>query len=273
MSRERSLRIAGLCGAAALGIGIACIIPDEQIQVLITDVNESPVRFVEGIPLDESAGCACDANSCTCPLPDPTGVPTFLNPEDTAYQFCICTDNKIDDGRLYGFQLFVEDQDEEDGVPSDSLYAAALLDWDPTTGDSPFDYVAYRNYIDPRKVLDFYYSSYDAGIIKRPRPYVRSINLNDLSGRFDLCNDAGRPVGAGFHTLSIIVSDRPWFQRDAATAGTDTGGDGDPLETMSATLDGVPDIAAGATYDIQTYVFKCFEELDEQCGCVEPSDN
>jgi hypothetical protein len=266
-------RIALLCGAAALGVGIACIIPDSRIQVLITDVNSSPVRFVEGIPLDESARCACSPSTCECPLPGAPNIPTYLNPDDSAYRFCICSENKIDEGRLYGVEFYVEDQDEDDGVPSDSLYAAALLDWDPTAGDSAFDYVAYRSYLDPRKSLDLAYSSYEQAVIKRPRPYLRSILMRDLTGRFDLCNGAGRPVGPGYHTLSLIVSDRLWFQRDGAVVETgETGETSEPLETMPITLDGVPDIAAGATYDFQTYVFFCHEEADDNCGCMELSE-
>jgi hypothetical protein len=269
--RSGFIKLALLCGAAALGVGIACIIPDELIQIQITDVNDYPVRFVEGIPLDEAARCACSANSCECPMPSATGLPTFLNPDD-GYQFCICSDDEVDDNRLYGVEIYVEDQDEADGAPIDSLYAAALLDWDPTLGDSPFDYIAYRSYLDPRKPLDLYYSSYESGVLKRPRPYVRSITLRDLTGRFDLCNGAGQPVDPGYHTLTLIVTDRPWFQREGAEVETSDGGDGDPLETAAITLDGVPDIAAGATYDLQTYVFFCLTGNDEPCGCMEPSN-
>ncbi len=268
--RARWIKPALLCGAAALGVGLACIIPDRDIQVIISNNNEYPARFVEGIPLDEAARCACSEDTCECPLPGFTGIPPFLNPEDPAYQFCICADNKIDEGRLVGGLLFVEDQDADEGVPLDSLYVAALLDWDPTTGDSPFDYVAYRNYIDPRRPLDLYYSSYESGVIRRPRPYVRQITFSDLTGRVDLCNDAGRPVGPGFHTLSFIVTDRLWFQREGELVSTDSGDEG--FETMPTILDGVPDIAAGATYDIQTYVFFCQSEGDPNCGCVEQSD-
>jgi hypothetical protein len=259
-----------LVGAAAVGVGLACIIPDRDIQVRTSDINLYPVHFVEGIPLAEEARCACSTTACECPLPDPIFLPTFLDPSDTAYQFCICGENKYDSGRLPGFSLFVEDQDEVDGEPSDLLYAAALLDWDPTLLEPAFDYVAYRSYLDPRKALDPYYSSYESFVIKRPRPYVRSITLSDSNG-FDLCNGAGRPVGPGFHTLSIMVTDRMWFQRESTSVGTgDTGGtSGDPIETMPVTLEGVPDIAGGATYDIQTFVFQCLEEGDDNCGCMD----
>jgi len=258
-------KLALLVGAIGIGIGVACIIPDEDIQILITDVNNYPVKFVEGIPLDEAARCAC-SSSCECPLPGVTGIPPYLDPNDPAYQFCVCGDNEVDENRLYGIEFFVEDQDEVDGLPSDSLYAAALLDWDPTLGDSAFDYVAYRSYLDPRRPLDLWYSSYESLVIKRPTPYVRSITLRDpQTGRLDLCNGAGRPLAPGFHTLSLIVTDRPWFQREGAEVEPED--TGEPFESMPVTLEGVPDIAAGATYDIQTYVFMCREEGDLNC-CV-----
>ena len=274
-------RIRGLASwrvhLAALGLGVvvggfalanACIIPDRNIQVFTTDINPSPVRFVEGIPLGEDASCAC-GDSCQCPTPDFVGLPTYLDPEDELYRFCICSVPKVDSNRLRGFTLYVEDQDEEDGAAKDDIRVAALLDWDPTYGDPPSEYIAYRSYVDPREPLAPEISYYEGAIIKRPRPYVRSLTLVDTSGRFDLCNGAGVPVGPGVHTLSFIATDRPWFQREAMEVGTDTGGS-DGLEAMPATLEGVPDIANGATYDIETFVFACLSEEDESCSCVDP---
>jgi hypothetical protein len=262
----------GATAALAVGIfaggaiGLACIIPDQDIKVVVTGVNDFSVRFVEGIPLPEAARCACQVNqdeTCgECPLPSATGLPTYLDPSDPAYQFCVCGDNKVDEGRLYGTSLFVEDQDEDD-----DLYAAALLDWDPTLGDHAFDYVAYRNYLDPGTPLDLFQSTYETKVILRPRPFVRSITLIDpQTQRFDLCNDAGRPVAPGVHTLSVLVTDRPWFKREGGPIGTDDDGP----ESMTVELQGVPDIAAGATYDFRTYVFTCQQEGDSNCDCVEP---
>jgi hypothetical protein len=262
--RRRRRTVLALLGAATVGLlgsGVSCLIPDEDIQVLTTDVNRYPVRFVEGITLTEEARCACSDTACECPMAPLTYVPPFLNPEDSAYQFCICGQNKYDAGQLAGVTLYVEDQDEVDGKADDSIYAAALLDWDPTLGDPAVDYVAYRNYLDPNNPLDLLFSSYETAVIKRPRPYVRDINLSDVDG-FDLCNGAGRPVGPGFHTLSIIVSDRQWFKREGLT-------DDDGDESMTVAQDGVPDVAAGATFDIQTHVFRCLEEGDDNCGCVD----
>lgn len=254
----------GLLVAAALGLlgsGVSCLIPDHDIQVLSTDVNRSPVRFVEGIPLTEEARCAC-SESCECPMALATSFPPFLDPEDPAYQFCSCGQNKYDMGRLNGITLFVEDQDEVDGEADDIIRAAALLDWDPTLGDPTSDYVAYRNYLDPEEPLNLVITPYETSVIKRPRPYVRDIGLGDIDGFFDLCNGAGRPVGPGFHTFSIIVTDRPWFRREGASV--DSGG-----ESMAVVQQGVPDIAAGATFDIHTSVFQCLEEGDDNCDCVD----
>lgn len=252
MSVRASTRVAFMF---ALAVGFACIIPDRDIQVRTTDFNLYPVRFVEGITLTEDARCDCDASTCECPLPEFTGLPTFLDPNLPNNQFCICSENKVDMGRLGGALLYVEDQDEIDGEPADLLYAAALLDWSPTLGVPAVDYVAYRNYLDPDQSLDLSSSSYENAVIKRPPPYVRYIELQ-LDDAFDLCNGAGRALEPGFHTVSFIVTDREWSKRV-----TDEG--------MEVSNDGVPDIAAGATYDIQTHVFQCLTEMDPTCECIE----
>jgi hypothetical protein len=250
-----------LVGGLALvlgGIGFACIIPDRDIQVRTTDFNLYPVKFVEYIPLTEEARCDCDSTTCECPLPDFTGLPAFLDPSDPRFQFCICGENKIDANRLQGVFLYVEDQDEVDGEPADLLKAAALLDWSPTLLVPAPEYVAYRSYLDPGEELFISVSSYENDVIKRPRPYVRSIELK-LEDAFDLCNGAGRPLTPGFHTLTFIVTDREWSERV-----TDGG--------MVVSNEGVPNIAAGATYDIQTYTFQCLAEGDPNCGCVEQAE-
>lgn len=243
-----------LIGAAAIGMAVACIIPDRDIQVRTTDFNLYPVRFVEGIPLSEEARCACNADVCECPLPDSTALPTFLDPAE--YPFCVCNENRFDFNRLPKSVLYVEDQDEVDGAPDDQLYAAALLDWSPTLGEPATDYIAYRNYLDPTSELNLAsLFDYENLVIKRPRPYVRQIELQ-VDDAFDLCNGAGQPLEPGFHTITFIVTDRPWYRR------TTDGG-------MVVTIEAVPDIAAGATYDIQTYVFSCLPEGDTNCGCMD----
>ena len=253
-----------LVAGASVGLGVACLIPDRDIQVISTDINEHAVRFVEGIPLTPEVGCACSTNACTCPQPPATPLPKFLDPSDTGYQFCICGENEIDSGRLAGITFYVEDQDEEDGEPTDPILIAALLDWDPTLNEPATDYVAYTSYVDSRRTLDLEISDYESAI-KRPRPYTRSITLQ-LDGSFDPCNGAGRPLEPGFHTLTLMATDRDWFTRDLDTGSMEP--TGDPV-----TLVGVPDIANGATYDMQTYVFHCFSKEDEtECGCVDIGD-
>jgi hypothetical protein len=251
MSARSTALLFAACTAA---ITIACIIPDRDIQVRTNDFNLYPVRFVEGIPLSDAASCACDPDTCECPLPDFTALPPYLDPAE--YPFCICAENRIDAGRLSAVSLYVEDQDEVDGAPRDLLFAAALLDWNPTLEQPATDYVAYRGYLDPSKSVDLGTGlSYENLVIKRPRPYMRQIVLS-VDSAFDLCNGAGRTLEPGFHTVSFMVTDRAWFQNSS-----DSG--------MPISNEGVPDISAGATYDIQTYVFQCLAEGDPDCGCMD----
>lgn len=254
--------------AAIAVLVLACIIPDTDIQVFSLDTNANPVRIIEGIPLSEPARCACDSKTCECPLAEQSSLPTFLDPTSSEYQFCLCGENRTDANRLPGIFLFAEDQDEFDGTPTDSLYAALLIDWNPTLGESAFDYVAYDTYVDPRVPLDLYAgSSYETGIIKRPRPYVRSISMIDENSGFDLCNRAGRTLSKGFHTLTLMVTDQFWYQTSGGFSDTGEPTSEDGPEPMPIVYEGVPNIAAGATYDIETYVFHCFEEGELECGC------
>lgn len=248
-----------LCVGGSIGLGVACIIPDTRIQVRSSDENLNVVRFIEGVPLDEPARAACDEETLQCPMPDLADLPTFLDPAD--YPFCICAEDKIDANRLPGVTVQAEDADAED-----ELRAALILDWSPVDGDSAFDYIAYRNYLDPIQALEPVGGSYQNNVIKRTPPSVYSITLTDTTGRFDLCNGAGRELSGGFHTLTLMVTDRPWFTTEPIDVGTEGGG-----QTMPITLEGVPDIAAGATYDIETYVFNCYDEASEPdlCNCVE----
>jgi hypothetical protein len=268
-SSRRLVSLVILAGAATAGIALACIIPDTEIEVISLDANANPVRIIEGIPLGEEARCAC-SKACECPIADQTGLPTFLDPSVESYQFCVCGENRIDAGRLSGTRLFAEDQDGFEGTATDELYAALLLDWSPTLGEPASDYVAYATtYVDPSEPLDTYTSSYDTQTIKRPRPFVRSIDLTDDSQRFDLCNGAGRTLAPGFHTLTLMVTDRPWFQ---TSGGFDDATSEDGPEPMPLVLEGVPNIAEGATYDIETYVFHCFAEGEDECQCETPPE-
>ncbi|NJK33091.1 MAG: hypothetical protein HC927_12155 [Deltaproteobacteria bacterium] len=272
-SARPRLRIV-LAGLAGVGLAVAvtslaCIIPDRDFVVFSLDQNQSAVRFVEFIPLDEEARCACDPDTCECPLPDASFLPTFLDPSDTDFQFCVCNDGNFDQKALRRFNLLAEDQDELDGEAKDALFAAILLDWDATTGESPFEYVAYRGFLDPRQSLSPYISSYETDVIKRPRPYARSITIPSADERFDLCNGAGREVEPGFHTFSVIVSDRYWYETDPSELDSE---DETAATPTPITFEGVPNIAEGATYDVQTYVFFCYAEGDPECGCVAEED-
>jgi hypothetical protein len=268
-----------LASSATALIALSCIIPDTDIQVFSLDSNASAVRFVEGIPLAADARCACNPNTCECPLADSPNLPPFLDPTRAEFQFCSCGENQIDDGRLAGVQFYAEDQDELDGQATDDLYAVALLDWDPSAGFSAFEYVAYRGYLDPRQPLDSHFSSYEDPI-KRPRPYTRAINLVGSDGTFDLCNGAGKTIEPGYHTLTLMVTDQSWYQTPGGfpdttstdSTGTDTGdeestSEGPLPEPPPVVYEGVPNIAEGATYDTVSYVFHCFAEGGPECRC------
>lgn len=272
MTRARRLGVTAVALAAigasvGAGVGAGCIIPDRGIRVQSGEVNLHAVRFVESIPLEPEAETACDPDEQVCPLPPITGLPTYLDPTNEAFQFCICSENRVDENRLAGVTLFAEDADEDDGEPKDLLYAVLLLDWNPTTGESAFNYVAYRGYLDPREPLNEFFSSYENLVISRPQPFVRSITLQDTDGHFDLCNQAGLDLMPGTHTLTVMVTDRQWFQLTPSVDG-ETG-----VESMTIEYEGVPDIADGATYDIETYVFTCLEEGADGCDCVDAEDS
>jgi hypothetical protein len=79
------------------------------------------------------------------------------------------------------------------------------------------------------------------------------LKLGDGDKRVDLCNDVDsldKPLARGYHTLRLIVTDRPWFSDD------------------SGPKFGVPDLASGATYDTLTYIFHCDDKTnpdDDHC--------
>ncbi|EDM79042.1 hypothetical protein PPSIR1_10580 [Plesiocystis pacifica SIR-1] len=267
-------RLGAQVGLGALvGLGAGCIVPDTFIDVRVGGQNEHGVRIVESIPLDEAAAEACNAD-LECPMPRETGLPVYLDPREPEYQFCICGENQIDDNRLNPVTLYAEDADQDEGMARDSLYAALLLDWSPTTGDSAFDYVAYRSYLDPRSPVPLFFSPYETQVIRRPTPFQRAIQLSDVDGSsFDLCNGSGTELTPGVHTLTLLVTDRDWFQTEPTIVTGDTGDESGGFETLAIKLEGVPDIAAGATYDLETYVFSCLEVGEEGCNCVDVEEN
>ncbi|PCC75556.1 hypothetical protein SAMN02745121_00096 [Nannocystis exedens] len=238
---------------------LSCVLPDIDIEFEETAItNRNAVRIIEPVLLSIAAEVSCDPNLKdmlpeTCPQPgdsDPgEAVPHFLDPTDTEdidgdvisrYAYCTCPDEQKD-SKSFDLTLYVEDQDEEPRPrkPKDSIFAALLLDV-PQDTIQPFSYVDYLLFYDPERPLDLVGDAYrPAG---RRDPQLRQLVLGGDQGGIDLCNGGRERLSKGFHTLTVMVTDRAWFKPE----------DG-------ARQYGVPDIDNGATYDSTHYVFHCDE--------------
>lgn len=252
--------------------GLACVLADKDINfedVQIT--NRNPVRLVEATMLSPEAERSCipederdevsDADAVgLCPQPgvDPTDVlPHFLNPDYSRkdddgqliypFVFCSCEEEGKRDRNTLFYTLYVEDQDEEPRTrdPKDKIFAALLLDM-PQGAQRPDNYVDYLRYLDPSRQLENSGTTYTPQ--KRRDPQLRELVLGpsvegeDQTG-IDLCNGGSRVLAPGFHSLTVMVTDRPWFR--PANGG------------IGSAHAGVPDLANGATFDSITYVFYC----------------
>lgn len=246
---------------ALLVIGLAlsaasCIIPDRQIEVTNEDIqNKHPVRIVEPVELTEDATIACqdaanEANEMTeiCPQPGIRALPHFLDPllpTSDRYAFCACDKGERYSKSIVASTLYVEDRDDDPKNGLDEIYAAIQFDLDPTTR-RPDQYVRYQSFVNPQVSLPLD-DQLKYKPVKRPDPNLRLLELGVTDATIDPCNDVGeldQPLAPGYHTLRLIVSDRPWYTNDE--------GQQQP---------GVPDLASGATYDTRTYVFHCYGKV------------
>lgn len=259
--------------ALSLATGaLSCVLPDIDIEFEETAItNRNAVRIIEPVLLSIDAEISCDPNTkdmipVACPQPndsDPQkAVPHFLDPTYTEdvdddilsyapYAYCTCPDEQKD-SKSFDLTLFVEDQDEKprERAPKDSIYAALLLDV-PRDTIRPYNYVDYLRYYDPERPLDLTGDTYKpAG---RRDPHLRQLLLGDDQGGIDLCNGGRERLSRGFHTLTVMVTDRAWF-----------------MPSEGARQYGVPDIDNGATYDSTHYVFVCDEAMigDEKPPCL-----
>jgi len=236
----------------------ACIIPDREILIEDEFENRHPIKIVERTQLTEEADEACaDAVKGLAGCPQaPRSLEHFLDPSQAKYKFCSC-DKSVgarDPEGLNPFSIYAEDADRtEEGDPLDELYGAFLLDL--TAAFKPHERVAYTAVLDPRvAALDAQQPAYE-NAIGRPTPALREFSVLDVStdyNRVDLCNTnpGDDPLDRGWHTIKFITTDRPWFTPE----------DG-------AMQEGVPDLAAGATYDTTTYTFFCYHwEEDPECN-------
>lgn len=247
--------------AVCVPVMAACIIPDHEILIEDEFENRHPVKIVERTQLTEDADDACAAavtGLAGCPQA-PTGIAHFFDPAE--YQFCSCDKGSKarDDRPLLRFSIYAEDADRtEEGDPLDELYGAFVLD--STSAIAPHERVVYRMRVNPQvPALDAAQPAYEDAI-GRPSPALREFSVENENEEVDLCNEAKDvELDRGWHTVQFIVTDRPWFTPEDGTI-----------------QEGVPDLAAGATYDTTTYTFFCYhwEEDPEECNdqCVIPGD-
>lgn len=280
---------------------VGCIIPDRDIDTEEVEGNLGPVRIVEATNLPASFLAACnpdeESERSTCPQV-PTGRRSGLVAErDEAgniLPYCVCPDGFMDSRTVPSFFIYAEDADRDGPGPSDEFFAVALLDLQSDT-DAPQEALAYEQHLAPGtrgepftlsqldpKTLD----SIDVEAASGKSMLFASAAREDnglIRFRFgknngvgtDLCNDDnGDKLPAGTHTLTIMVTDRPFFTPVLVDENGEPqlGIDGSPQ--LAPTQWGMPDIAAGATWAIANYVFECIAEPadtaeeDSVCACV-----
>lgn len=275
MSLEAALSGCALSGCALSG----CILADKDIEIEDEKIsNRTPVRLVEPVVLSDEAELACDANLedmrvVTCPQPatDPRdALPHYLDPNyiitsddspSRPWYFCSCAPGQRDD-RALSYTLYVEDQDEKPKTrdPRDPLYGALFLDLPPRT-DAPDKYVDYPRNLNPLAPLDLA-QDIDYRPLYRRDPHLRQLVLGDTDVPLDLCNGGRTVLAPGLHTLTVMVTDRPWFKGD-----------------LDIPQVGMPDLASGATFDTITYIFYCHvdsgddsDDSTKNCTCLDSDE-
>ncbi len=245
---------------AALALA-GCVLPDVDIVIVDEDVqNKHAVRFVESIQLTADARDTCDAELEAPKVCQPgeaaVALPAFLDPAIKTYQFCACDLLQEDTRKLPATTLYVEDRKNDVGQDLANIYAALQLDIDAAETE-PYRAVAYRDIVNPsaplKKPAEINYAP-----PKRPPENagreLRELRLGEPENRMDLCNGASnRPLGRGFHTLRVIVTDLPWF--NPGVEDTDR-------------QPGVPDLAGGATFDTLSFTFYCDDKTNPDGVCA-----
>ncbi len=225
--------------AILLAASTGCVLPDQYISVNDEQIlNRSAVRIVEPLQLSLEAEEACDGN---CPQPPPDDpadlLPHFLDPQE--YVFCSCPMGSVDGQAQPNFPIYIEDRDQDIDGEYDDIYGALLLDYTPENS-KPYSSIRYREYVNPQEPVP-QAASIEYQPIGRRDPILRELRLGNENRNFDFCNGAtDTALEAGFHTLTVIVSDRPWFTPEDGVI-----------------QEGVPDFVQGASFDISTYVFYC----------------
>jgi hypothetical protein len=203
-----------------------------------------------------------------CPLPKLSALPRFMDAaKDPAYNFCNCAEGERDENALLRIDdLYVQDLDRDVDDEPDDLYAALLLDMPNEDASDANLRVAYRTLLNPDAPLRRVESETESLVpnadkLEKPDPALRQIYISNPDfDNVDLCNDSGAgSLAEGWHTLTIIVTDRPWL---TVTAGDDMDSEAPPIIKH-----GVPDVANSATWTTRQYTFHCEDPEDGGCVC------
>lgn len=242
--------------AILLATSAGCVLPDQNINVSDEQIlNRSAVRIVEPQQLSLEAEEACDEHNqevefenCPQPPPDPANLlPHFLDPQE--YVFCSCPMGSVDSQAQANFPIYIEDRDQDIDGEYDDIYAAILLDYTPEN-TKPYTSIRYREYVNPQNPVPLA-TNIEYQPIGRHDQALRELRLGNENRNFDFCNGAtDTAIEAGFHTLTVLVSDRPWFTTEDVMLE-----DGGVQEGVIQ--EGVPNFVQGASFDLSTYVFFC----------------
>lgn len=237
-----------------LGLSLSgCILPDRDI-VLSGQYNAHAVRIVEPTYISPSARNAiCDTEKregCRNNL-SIAPIPHHLPPD--SFEFCRCADPLArDPKRLPSLRVWIEEGDD------DPIYAALLLDSSASQSDPAF-WEYFAAFADPTLARGIRPTlPPDPSLFWDPNHRgggpLREIVLGNEHG-LDLCNAHPRiRLEGGWHTLTVLVTDRPWFR-----------GKGQEGQSYA-----IPDIAHGATFARTQYSFYCSVEDPEDpssCHC------
>lgn len=255
----------------------ACILPDRDIRFESGLDNENAVRIVQRAPAHPQMDALCNpedpddqGNPGFCPQVRSTLSSGLVRPN--AGDFCICPEG--DRRAIEKFEIYAEDADREGDRAKDTIYGVALLDPAPADAD-PRDAVAYIKYWNPGRAGERLPEDDDELGNRTAPPSGREpagltvFPLDNSSNIYiDLCNDAGRALAPGLHTLRFMVTDRPFFRPPAVNSDGEVAeeADGDPAYLGEQW--GVPDLAAGATYATVDYVFECRDPSDPEADCL-----
>lgn len=194
----------------------SCIIPDRDIRFESQIDNENAVRIVQRAPFTGEMDLLCNADEdfdlSYCPQVRPTRASGLVTA--TQGDFCLCPEG--DRRAIDSFEIYAEDADRRGDSFADTVYGVALID-PQLTDTNPSDAVGYLRYWEPgragERITEGEENEEDRTAPPQGRPAAGLwvFPLDDSSGErtIDLCNEAGRPLSVGLHTLRFMVSDRP----------------------------------------------------------------